>query len=85
MAEIIRRRAAVTLVAPVWRALGWWHRAVEACDAYEVLPRTEGVFTYGTRDTPAPSPKWEVAAFRFNGGGATPSPAYCGGSGSMTE
>lgn len=85
VAEIIRRRAAVTLVAPVWRALGWWHRAVEACDAYEVLPRTEGVFTYGTRDTPAPSPKWEVAAFRFNGGGATPSPAYCGGSGSMTE
>lgn len=85
MAEIIRRRAAVTLVAPVCRAQGRWHRAVEACVAYEVLPRTEGVFTSGTRDTPAPSPKWEVAAFRFNGGGATRSPAYCGGSGSVTE
>lgn len=60
VAEIIRRRAAVTLIAPVWRAQGWWHRAVEACDAYEVLPRAEGGFTYGAQDLPAPPAQCEV-------------------------
>lgn len=84
MAEIIRRRATVTLIAPVWRAQGWWRRAVEACDAYEVLPRAEGCFTHGARDLPAPPPQCEVAAFRFRGGRATPYPTQCGGNGFLT-
>lgn len=60
IAEIIRRRATGTVIATVWRAQGWWHRAVEACDAYEVLPRAEGGFTYGAQDLPAPPAQCEV-------------------------
>lgn len=85
VAEIIRRRATATLIAPVSRAQGWWHQAVAACDVYEVLPAAEGVFTHGTRGTSAPCPKREVAAFRFHGDGAIPSPVASAGSGFSTE
>jgi len=70
--KIIRHGAAATLIAPVWRAQEWWHRAVEACSSWEELPPSEGVFTHGDRGSLAPRPHWKVAAFRF-GGRATPS------------
>lgn len=57
-----------TLIAPVWDGQAWWAAAVEGCTSYEILPPHEGVFTHGSRCTPAPPPKWSVAAFRFAGG-----------------
>lgn len=70
--KIVRDAATVTMVAPVWKAQGWWHRAVEASRAWELLPPEEGVFTHGSQSTPAPAPQWRVAVFRFVGGAAPP-------------
>lgn len=67
VAKIISSGAAVTLIAPVWRAQAWWARAVEAATEWRLLPPQAGVFTHGSRPTPAPQPFWLTAVFRFAG------------------
>lgn len=66
--RLIDTGAQGTLIAPVWDGQAWWAAAVEGCTSYEILPPHEGVFTHGSRNTPALPPKWLVAAFRFAGG-----------------
>lgn len=69
--KIIAEGAAVTLIAPEWRAQPWWSRAVEAATEWRVLPAADGVHTHGTRSSPAPTPQWRTAVFRFS----TPAPS----------
>jgi len=69
--KIVATGARVTLVAPRWEAQPWWAAAVEACSHWEQLPAAEGVFTHGSRSTPARRPTWDVVAFRFSSGAAT--------------
>lgn len=65
--KILRSRAQVTLVAPVWRTQPWWSLAVAGCSSWEDLLPHEGVFTHDSHSTPAATPKWRVAVFRFDG------------------
>lgn len=67
VAKIIASGAAVTLVAPAWHAQPWWARATEAATEWRLLPPAAGVFTHGSRSTPAPRPFWRTAVFRFGG------------------
>lgn len=62
---IVTTGAAVTLVAPEWRAQPWWRRAMEACEEWNRLPPADGVYTRGLRSTPAPPPSWRTVVFRF--------------------
>lgn len=71
VSKIISSNAAVTLIAPVWRAQPWWRRATEAASEWRVLPPEAGVFTHGSRSTPTQTPFWRTAVFRFNGGTAS--------------
>lgn len=65
--KMLRTGARATLVAPVWRAQPWWHRAVEGCTSWEGLPLHEGVFPHKSQSHSPPVPKWRVAVFRFDG------------------
>jgi len=80
--KIVRQRSTATLIAPVWQSQAWWHRALQECTAYEVLPAAEGVFTHGARDTPARATTWAVAALRFEAPAAFP--LSCAGIGCVT-
>lgn len=70
VSKIISDKATVTLIAPAWRAQPWWRRATEAATEWRLLPPAAGVFTHGSRSTPAPTPFWRTAVFRFSGGPA---------------
>ena len=67
--KIVTSGAAVTLVAPEWRAQPWWQRAVDNCREWTRLPAEDGVYTHGSGSSPAPTPFWRTVAFRFE---ATP-------------
>eukprot|EP00168_Porphyra_purpurea_P002129 TRINITY_DN124_c0_g1_i1.p2 TRINITY_DN124_c0_g1~~TRINITY_DN124_c0_g1_i1.p2 ORF type:complete len:773 (-),score=79.36 TRINITY_DN124_c0_g1_i1:1080-3191(-) len=71
--KAVRDGAALTLVAPRWRAQPWYWRAVEECTHHFPLPADAALFTHGTRSTPAPKPNWGVDVFRFERR-ATPPP-----------
>lgn len=63
--HILASNATVTLIAPEWRAQPWWRRAVEGCHEWYPLPLEDGVYTHGSRSSPAPRPFWRTVAFRF--------------------
>lgn len=65
ISKIVATGAAVTLVAPVWRSQPWWRRDTEAATAWRLLPPEAGVFVHDSRSTPAPTPCWRTAVFRF--------------------
>jgi len=65
VSRILATGAHVTLVVPEWRAQPWWRRAVEGCIEWHQLPLADGVYTHGSRSTPAPRPFWRTAVFRF--------------------
>lgn len=65
--KIVASRASFTLVAPEWRAQPWWQRAMDNCSEWTRLPAEDGVYTHGSRSTPAPTPFWRTVVFRFVG------------------
>lgn len=65
--KIIQSGASRTLVAPEWRAQPWWQRAMDHCTEWVRLAPVHGVYTHGSRSTPAPRPLWRTVVFRFAG------------------
>lgn len=65
--NIIQSGASVTLFAPVWRAQPWWQRAMDHCTEWVRLAPVHGVYTHGSRSTPAPRPLWRTVVFCFAG------------------
>lgn len=65
ISHIVATNATVTLIAPEWKAQPWWQRAVDGCQEWQRLPVADGVYTRGSRSTPAPPPSWRTVAFLF--------------------
>lgn len=63
--KALRTNATVTLIVPVWRAQPWWQRAVDGCSEWHILPPADGVFAHASSSTPARTPFWQTAVFRF--------------------
>lgn len=63
--RVLANNVTATLIAPAWRAQPWWQRAVDGCHEWQRLPPADGVYTRGSRSTPAPSPSWRTVVFRF--------------------
>lgn len=79
---ILATKSTVTLVAPAWRAQSWWAVAVAGAWSWCLLPRAYGVSTHGSKSTPAPTPFWRTAAFRFCAPGPCARRSNAGGSSS---
>lgn len=77
--RILANNVTATLIAPEWRAQPWWRRVVDGCQEWQRLPLEDGVYTRGSRSTPAPPPSWLTVVFRFV---ATPSCATTPSAGS---
>lgn len=63
--RIILTSAAVTLIAPAWRAQAWWSQATRHATEWHLLPVEDGVHTHGSQSRPGTQPFWRTAVFRF--------------------
>jgi len=66
--KIAADSATEMVILPVCQAQAWWADAVAVDQAY-LFPSKDGRLLSGNTQLPVPHPKWQMAAFRFVGGG----------------
>lgn len=70
--------ASAVLILPVWTAQTWWARLMALAELAVLLPAGAPLYTHGAAAGPAPSPRWQTAAF-IVAPATTPRTACAGG------